>query len=79
LHALLGLGTHDDLLGHPVVGGSYEGWVIEQLTAQLPQSTVLSYRSKTPTREYAEISPGVDGRIALRILPAIRVQAFQDT
>lgn len=31
LHALLGIETADDLYGHPVVGASWEGFVIEQL------------------------------------------------
>ncbi|TNE57009.1 MAG: ATP-binding protein [Alphaproteobacteria bacterium] len=31
LHALLDIGTHDQLLGHPVVGFSWEGFVIENL------------------------------------------------
>jgi predicted AAA+ superfamily ATPase len=31
LHALLGLGTLDDVLGHPVAGPSWEGFVIENL------------------------------------------------
>lgn len=39
VHALLGLGTLDDLLGHPVVGGSYEGFVIENLLANAPTGT----------------------------------------
>lgn len=30
-HALLNLGTYEQLLGHPVVGGSYEGFVIENI------------------------------------------------
>jgi predicted AAA+ superfamily ATPase len=33
VHALLGLTTLDDVLGHPVVGASWEGFVIEQLIA----------------------------------------------
>lgn len=36
VHALLRLETLDDLLGHPVVGGSWEGYVIENLLAVLP-------------------------------------------
>ena len=36
-HALLGLGTLDDLLGHPVVGGSWEGFVIENVVGALPR------------------------------------------
>jgi len=35
-HALLGLGTTDDLLGHPVAGASWEGFVIENLLSGLP-------------------------------------------
>jgi hypothetical protein len=31
LHALLSISTKDDLLGHPVVGASWEGFVIENL------------------------------------------------
>lgn len=31
LHALLGLGTFEDLQGHPKLGASWEGFVIEQL------------------------------------------------
>lgn len=33
VHALLGIETHDELLGHPVVGASWEGLVIENLLA----------------------------------------------
>jgi uncharacterized protein len=35
-HALLNLTTHDDILGHPVVGASWEGFVIENLLSALP-------------------------------------------
>ena len=31
VHPLLGLGTKEDLLGHPVVGQSWEGFVVENL------------------------------------------------
>jgi hypothetical protein len=36
VHALLGLRTLDDVLGHPVAGGSWEGFVIENLLAVAP-------------------------------------------
>jgi predicted AAA+ superfamily ATPase len=39
LHALLNLPTHDALMGHPVLGASWEGWVIEQTLAQAPHGT----------------------------------------
>ena len=35
-HALLGLADFDDVVGHPVVGGSWEGWAIENLLAVAP-------------------------------------------
>ena len=35
LHALLTLGSHDDLAGHPKVGASFEGFVVEQALALL--------------------------------------------
>jgi hypothetical protein len=36
VHTLLNLKTIDDLLGHPVVGASWEGFVIENLLSCLP-------------------------------------------
>jgi predicted AAA+ superfamily ATPase len=43
VHALLGLGDTRTLLGHPVVGGSWEGWIIENLLACAPPQTQASY------------------------------------
>jgi hypothetical protein len=37
LHALLGLETLDDLLGHPIAGASWEGFVIETAHAVMPE------------------------------------------
>lgn len=39
VHALLGLGSLEALLGHPVVGGSWEGFCIETLIAAAPSGT----------------------------------------
>lgn len=45
-HALLGIETLEDLLGHPVAGGSWEGFCIENLIAAAPRGTEASfYRS----------------------------------
>lgn len=45
-HALLGIETSEGLLGHPVVGGSWEGFCIENLIAAAPRGTEPSfYRS----------------------------------
>ncbi len=43
VHALLGLGDSTSLLSHPVVGGSWEGWIIENLLACAPAGTQASY------------------------------------
>lgn len=45
VHALLGLQTLDDVLGHPVAGHSWEGFVIEQLLAAAPQAQASFYRT----------------------------------
>jgi predicted AAA+ superfamily ATPase len=37
LHTLLELDSMDEVLGHPVVGASWEGYVIENLLANLPR------------------------------------------
>ena len=39
LHELLGIGDTETLLGHPVVGGSWEGFVIENLISCAPPRT----------------------------------------
>jgi predicted AAA+ superfamily ATPase len=39
VHALLGIDDYETLLGHPVVGGSWEGWVVENLIAAAPEGT----------------------------------------
>ena len=45
-HALLGIETVEALLGHPVAGGSWEGFCIENLIAAAPRGTEASfYRS----------------------------------
>ncbi|WP_028710596.1 ATP-binding protein, partial [Paracoccus pantotrophus] len=46
LHALLGLTTLDDVLGHPVAGASWEGLIIETAHALMPEGTQAQfYRS----------------------------------
>jgi predicted AAA+ superfamily ATPase len=43
VHALLGLGTFNDLSGHPVAGASWEGFAIENLLAAAPERTLASF------------------------------------
>ena len=45
VHALLGLARLEDVLGHPVAGASWEGFVIEQLLAAAPHAEASFYRT----------------------------------
>ncbi len=46
-HALLNIGGYNDLLGHPVVGKSWEGFVIENIMSILPQGAQAFYYRTT--------------------------------
>ena len=52
VHALLGIASHDALIGHPVAGASWEGFVIENLLARAPAGTTASFYG---TRSGAEM------------------------
>ena len=43
VHALLNIESMDELIGHPVVGASWEGFVIENLLAAAPRRTQASF------------------------------------
>lgn len=47
LHALLGLDNQNDLLGHPVYGASWEGFVIETILSLLPHWKASFYRTSS--------------------------------
>lgn len=68
LHALLGLATHDSLLAHPVVGNSWEGFVIETLLNAVPRSAQCGfYRSSNGAEiDLVVDSPG-HGLIAIEV------------
>ena len=62
-HALLGIASYDSLLGHPVVGGSWEGFVVENILGQVSDQAQSGYYR---TRGGAEIDLVLDlggGRI----------------
>jgi len=68
-HALLGIGDYNALAGHPVVGASWEGFVIENLLAVAPPRTAASFYR---TSAGAEIDlllelPGGNGTWAIEI------------
>ncbi|HLI14283.1 MAG TPA: ATP-binding protein [Alphaproteobacteria bacterium] len=43
VHALLGLDDREAVLGHPVAGGSWEGFVVENLLSAAPERTGASF------------------------------------
>ena len=67
-HALLNLITLDDLLGHPVTGGSWEGFVIENLLSCLPTgATAWFYRTAAGAEIDLVIERSANERIAIEI------------
>ena len=47
LHALLDIETRNELLGHPVIGASFEAYIVEQLHALAPRGyTIYYYRTQ---------------------------------
>ena len=48
VHTLLGLAALDDVLGHPVAGASWEGFVLETLIAAAPEGTQANFYRTAP-------------------------------
>ena len=51
VHALLGIEDLNDLSGHPVVGPSWEGYIIENLLSVAPTRTIASFYRTTAGAE----------------------------
>lgn len=47
LHALLGIDSESALLGHPKLGGSWEGFALEQLLARLPHAETFFWATQS--------------------------------
>ena len=52
VHALLGLPHLDAVLGHPVAGSSWEGFVVEQLVNAAPSAQASFYRTSNGAEVY---------------------------
>lgn len=63
LHALLGLGDKEALLGHPVVGASWEGMVIENLLSVLGDRALPSFYRTSNGAEIDLVLDWPDGRV----------------
>lgn len=67
-HALLNLTTYDDLSGHPVIGTSWEGFVLENLLAGLPTGAgYWFYRTSAGAEIDLVIEYGTKTRYAIEI------------
>jgi predicted AAA+ superfamily ATPase len=67
-HALLNLTTLDDVLGHPVVGSSWEGFVIENILSVLPTgASAWFYRTAAGAEIDLVIEWNVQHKIAIEI------------
>ena len=59
LHSLLNINTLDELLGNPIAGHSWEGFIVEQLAGNLPPGSSLNfYRTAAGAELDAVISDG---------------------
>lgn len=62
VHALLGLGSIDQVLGHPVCGHSWEGYCTEQLLCSLPRGVMASHYRTHAGAEVDLVLSFPDGR-----------------
>ena len=61
VHALLGIPSSVELAGHPVVGRSWEGWVIETLLSALPWPSSASFYRTSAGAEVDLVIEHADG------------------
>ena len=66
VHALLGIETLDDLLGHPVAGSSWEGMVLETLIGAAGGAACSYYRTSAGAEIDLVVEKGGD-RIAIEV------------
>ncbi len=71
LHRLLDIETWDELMGHPCVGASWEGVVLETLVASLPRTRLSFYRTSSGEEidfvlERKELRIGVECKLSAK-------------
>lgn len=68
LHHLLSIKSHDVLLGHIVAGGSWEGYIIQEIITQLPADALpFYYRSQDGSELDLVIEQGLKISLAIEI------------
>jgi hypothetical protein len=75
LHALLGISDYNALAGHPVVGSSWEGFVIENLLSVIPFRTMASFYRTSAGAEIDLVLefPGLTEKWAIEIKRGLSV------
>jgi predicted AAA+ superfamily ATPase len=63
VHALLNIATHNALSGHPVIGMSWEGFVIENLIAAAPDGTRWNFYRTSAGAEIDLLLELPDGKL----------------
>ena len=67
LHSLLGLSNADDLQSHPMTGASWEGFVIDQIAAHLPDGASLFFYRTAAGAELDVVVESGQRKIAFEI------------
>ena len=68
LHHLLNIKTHESLLGNIVAGGSWEGYIIQEIVSQLPPNALpFYYRSQDGSELDLVIEQGLGISLAVEI------------
>ncbi len=68
VHTLLGIKNLDELMGHPVVGGSWEGFVVETIIQAMPEGTNAWYYRTSAGAEIDLLLESAAGeRIAIEV------------
>ncbi len=68
VHNLLGIETQEQLLGHPIAGMSWEGFVVESIISVLPNNVQASfYRTSSGNEIDLILTTGSDEKWAIEV------------
>ena len=67
LHSLLDIKSYDKLLGHPIVGASFENYVLNQLLTKVDASQIYFYRTADGTEMDFVITEGGKPAISIEV------------
>ncbi len=67
LHALLNITSLSDLQGHPIVGASWEGFVVEQVAAHLPEGAHMGFYRTAAGAEMDIVVQAGHRRLAIEV------------